>query len=320
MLNPLLGLMSPSGAKARLSVLIFHRVHQEPDPLFSHEMQAARFDEICGWLRTFCNVLPLDEAIKKLKAGTLPSRAAAVTFDDGYADNYRVAMPILKRHQLPATFFIATSFLDGGCMWNDAVIEAIRLTPLAALKLDDTLGPNFSETLVGSAGEKGEAIHAIISDLKYRPTSERSACVAQIVLKAQVVLPTNLMMTSDEVRGMRQAGMQIGAHTVSHPILATLDRAAASREISESRRALENILGDRVSLFAYPNGKPSVDYNAESVEVVRELGFDAAFSTHWSVATAATDVFQIPRFTPWDRTEFRFGARLLGNLLAERFS
>ena len=119
---------------------------------------------------------------------------------------------------------------------------------------------------------------------------------------------------------MRRSGMQIGAHTVSHPILATLDRATAFHEIAESKRTLEDIVDERVSLFAYPNGKPQTDYNAESVAVVRELGFDAAFSTYWAVATAKTDVFQVPRFTPWDRTKFRFGARLLGNLLADRFS
>ena len=318
MLNPLLKLMSPSGAKARLSVLIFHRVHLQPDPLFSHEMQASRFDEICGWLKSFCNVLPLDEAMKRLQAGTLPSRAACVTFDDGYADNCHVAMPILKRHQLTATFFISTGFLDGGCMWNDAVIESIRRTPLAVLKLEDPLGPHFANVLVGSLEEKVNAIHKIIADLKYRSIAERAACVGQIVVRAQVSLPTNLMMTSDEVRSMWHAGMQIGAHTVSHPILATLDRASAAAEISESKRTLESILGDRVSLFAYPNGKPDVDYTPESVDVVRELGFDAAFTTQWAVATAATDVCQIPRFTPWDRTKFRFGARLLGNLVAQR--
>jgi peptidoglycan/xylan/chitin deacetylase (PgdA/CDA1 family) len=319
MLLPLLRIMSPPGARARLSVLIFHRVLPAPDPLFPQEMHATRFSEICGWLRNMFNVLPLDEAAQRLQAGTLPSRAAAVTFDDGYADNCQVAMPILKRHQLTAAFFVSTGFIDGGCMWNDVVIEAVRQTRRSSLQLEDVLGQRFAHVQVESSEDKRDAISAMIGHLKYLPVAARLECVGQLASKAEVTPPTDLMMTSDELRTLHRAGMQIGAHTVSHPILATLDRTSATREISEGKMVLEKILGDRVRLFAYPNGKPSVDYTPESVAIVRELGFDAACSTHWAAATADTDVFQIPRFTPWDHTEFRFGARLLGNLVSSNF-
>jgi hypothetical protein len=77
---------------------------------------------------------------------------------------------------------------------------------------------------------------------------------------------------------------------------------------------LEQLLGERVGLFAYPNGKPGTDYSPESVQIVRELGFDAAVSTTWGAARSGTDPFQIPRFTPWDRSKLRFGARFAGNL------
>ena len=119
-------LLSPGQRNGRLSILIFHRVLAQVDPLFPEEVDAARFDVICGWLRRWFNVLPLDAAVRRLRDGSLPRRAAAITFDDGYADNHDIALPILKKHGLPSTFFIATGFLDGGCMWNDTVIEAIR--------------------------------------------------------------------------------------------------------------------------------------------------------------------------------------------------
>ena len=113
---------------------------------------------------------------------------------------------------------------------------------------------------------------------------------------------------------MRNAGMQIGAHTVSHPILARLSRDEAHQEIQASKLFLEQLLGEPVGLFAYPNGKPGEDYLPDSVDVVRELGFDAAVSTKWGASCTGDDVFQIRRFTPWDRTKLRFGARLLFNL------
>ncbi|WP_163360867.1 polysaccharide deacetylase family protein, partial [Escherichia coli] len=85
-------------------------------------------DAILGWLRSWFNVLPLDEAAQRLKDGSLPARAAALSFDDGYADNHDIALPLLQKHGLPCSFFIATGFLDGGRMWNDTLIESIRLS------------------------------------------------------------------------------------------------------------------------------------------------------------------------------------------------
>ena len=303
--------MSPAGDRARLSVLIFHRVLPQPDPLFPDEVHARRFDVLCGWLAAWFNVLPLNEAVERLKAGTLPARAACITFDDGYADNFHVAMPILQRHGLTATFFVATGFLDGGRMWNDGIIETVRSSKAPLLDLSPLgLGSHH----LGSIDQRRAAIAAIIGQVKYRPVAERVVIVEEIARIAQVTLPQDLMMTSDEVRAMRRGGMQIGAHTVSHPILARLTDEQARQEIQESRSFLENLLGERVGLFAYPNGKPGEDYSAHSVDVVRTLGFDAAVSTQWGASGQRDDLLQIRRFTPWDRTRLRFGARMIANL------
>jgi peptidoglycan/xylan/chitin deacetylase (PgdA/CDA1 family) len=302
---------SPAGKKARLSILIFHRVLPAADPLFPNEMQASHFDDICGWLKTWFNVLPLDQAVNRLKSDTLPARAACITFDDGYADNFHVALPILQRHGLSATFFIATGFLDGGRMWNDTIVESIRACTQAELDLSSLgLGAHALDTIA----KRQVAIAALIGQIKYRSIQERLEVTEHIARLAGVSPPDNLMMTSQEVKAMRQAGMQIGAHTVSHPILARLTDDEAREEILASKNALEQILAERVGLFAYPNGKPGEDYSAQSVAVVRGLGFDAAVSTSWGCTTSEDDCFQIRRFTPWDKTRLRFGIRLLANL------
>ncbi|MFO0121490.1 MAG: polysaccharide deacetylase family protein, partial [Inhella sp.] len=108
---------SPGGARGRLTVLIFHRVLTQPDPLFPGEMDAARFDAVCGWLASWATVLPLHTAVRQVRDGVLPARALAITFDDGYADNASVALPLLQKHGLCATFFVSTGYLDGGRMW-----------------------------------------------------------------------------------------------------------------------------------------------------------------------------------------------------------
>ena len=311
LLAPMFRVMSPSGARARLSVLIFHHVLPEPDPLFADEMHARRFDEMCGWLASWFNVLALDAAVAHLKAGTLPARAACITFDDGYADNHHVALPILRRHDLSATFFIAAGFLNGGRMWNDTVVESIRRTSVVSLDLSSlSLGVHP----IGSIPERQSAIAALLKQIKYLPVPERIAVTEQIARLARVQLPHDLMMTSSEVKAMRHAGMQIGAHTLSHPILATLADDAARKEIEGSKVFLEQLLGERVGLFAYPNGKPGEDYSPQTVKLVRGLDFDAAVSTQWGASSTADDLFQIRRFTPWDRAKLRVGVRLLRNL------
>ena len=311
MIKPLFARASPQGRQARLSVLIFHRVLAQPDPLFPDELCAGRFDTVCGWLKSWFNVLALDEAVARQKAGTLPERAACITFDDGYADNYHVALPILQRHGLTATFFIATGFLNGGRMWNDTLIESVRG---CALPLLDLTSLGAGQHVLGGVDDRRNAIQALIGQCKYLPLVRRVAVTEEVTRLARATLPSDLMMTSHEVSALRQAGMQIGAHTVSHPILARIDDRQAHQEVADSKLFLEQLLGERVSLFAYPNGKPGADYTQNTVDIVRRLGFDAAVSTAWGAWAGGQDCFEIQRFTPWDVARWRFGVRLLRNL------
>lgn len=313
LLKPLFRLKSPAGARALLSVLIFHRVLSRADPLFPDEIDAGRFNVLCGWLASWFNVLPLDKAIAQMARGQLPARAACITFDDGYADNHDIALPILRQHGLPATFFVATGFLDGGRMWNDTIIESIRTCVKSELDLSDV---GMGVLTLGTLDERKQAIATLIDRIKYQPVPERVALTERIAVLAGGSLPGGLMMTSDQVRAMHRAGMQIGAHTASHPILARLTAEHCKQEVQTSKLALEQILGERVGLFAYPNGKPGEDYLPETVDVVRQLGFDAAVSTQWGASQKGDDVFQIKRFTPWDKSRLRFGLRLLSNLNA----
>jgi peptidoglycan/xylan/chitin deacetylase (PgdA/CDA1 family) len=310
--RPLLGWLSPGGGGGRLTTLIFHRVHAEPDPLFPSEMCANTFRERVRWIREWFNVLPLQEAVAALAGGSLPERALAITFDDGYADNFTVALPILRDHGVPAAFFVAAGFLDGGRMWNDTVIESIRRTSRPSLDLSVL---NLGTHPLGSTTARRAAIDALIRTLKYVEPVGRQERVDAIASLADAQLPDDLMMTSAQVRGLAAAGMEIGGHTLSHPILARIDVPAAHREIMEGREALESMTGRPVRFFAYPNGRPVQDYGAEHVTIVRNLGFTAAVSTAPGAARAGDSLFELPRFTPWDASAGRWGLRLARNLI-----
>jgi peptidoglycan/xylan/chitin deacetylase (PgdA/CDA1 family) len=293
-----------------LSILVYHRVIAEPDPLVPDEVCASEFDTQLAVLGRWFTVLPLLDAVVRLRNGTLPIRAACVTFDDGYADNVTLALPILRRRGVPATFFLATDFIDGGIMWNDSVIETIRRARGATL---DARSIGLGTLDVSTIGLRRQAIGRALATLKYLPLEERQRRIDRLAAETSSSLPSDLMMTADQVRYLRGSGMEIGAHTVTHPILAQLDRERADFEIRDSKRRLEEITGNPVTLFAYPNGKPSRDYRREHVATVRASGFEAAVSTAWGVAHAASDTYQLPRFTPWDRTPAKFILRLLRN-------
>lgn len=305
-----LSLLSPSGPRGRLSILIYHRVLPQADPLFPETPTAAQFEQRMHWVRSWFNVLALDDAIDRLYEGTLPPRALAITFDDGYADNEEHAAPILRRLGLTATFFVSTGFLGGHNMWNDRVIEAVRGCRRDELDLQP-LG--LGRLALRTDGERRQAVHALLGAVKHLEPAQRRDATQAIVERSGAGEAARLMMREDQVRSLRAMGMDIGAHTVTHPILSRLDAASAQDEIGSGKRELERIIDAPVNLFAYPNGVPSKDYADEHVRMVRECGFRAAVSTSWGAACAQSDRFQLPRFTPWDTTPVRFGVRMLAN-------
>jgi peptidoglycan/xylan/chitin deacetylase (PgdA/CDA1 family) len=307
----LAGLGARGGRAGGLTTLIFHRVRARTDPLFPEELDAARFDTLLHWVReSFC-VLPLGRAVTALQQGSLPARALSITFDDGYADNHSVALPILARHGLGATFFVASGFLDGGRMWNDTIIEAIRATSASAIDMTDD---GLDRYALSTPAERRQAIDRLIGHIKYLAPTERAQAVERVARACAVALPPDLMMTTMQLRDLRAAGMDIGGHTVNHPILTRLDDAAAKAEIANGKAQLEALLDEPLSLFAYPNGKPDQDFAARHAAMARRAGYLAAVSTAPGVARPEMDCFQLPRFTPWDQTPLRFGLRLVRNM------
>jgi len=312
MFVPLYQALAPSGPRSRLTILIFHRVLADRDPLFPEEMHAAEFERRMRWVKDWFNVLALGEAVERLQHGRLPARPLVVTFDDGYADNAKNAAPILKRLGLPATFFIATGFLDGGRMWNDTVIEAVRAATSPEL---DLAGMDLGTYDLSTTALRRQAVDQLIARLKYLPSAQRNELADRLADKVGENLPCDLMMGAQDVRGLHQEGMEIGAHTVSHPILNRVPDQEARSEISLSRKHLEEITGAPVRLFAYPNGRPNEDFAHRHARMARELGFDGAVTTAWGVARGSTDPYQLPRFTPWDNERWRYALRLLRNMV-----
>lgn len=305
----LISIASGIGKQKKLFILIYHRVIDEPDFMRPREVDKKTFHWQVQLLKKYFNVLPLADALEKMSSNTLPSRAVCITFDDGYADNYLNAQPILNQHQLLATFFIASGYLDGGRMWNDTIIETLRL--YAEKKLDLTkIHLGMYDTVTEK--DKAQAAQQIILKIKHLQAEQRTEYTEYIATFVEN-LPDNLMLTSEQLLKLHKSGMEIGGHTVTHPIMAKIPPEHLQQEITDNKETLEFLLKVPIRFFAYPNGKPKQDYLPEQVELIKKSGFKAAVSTQWGVADKNTDKYQLPRFTPWDKHPVMFMLRMLRN-------
>ena len=283
----------------RHHVFIFHRVVESRDPLMRLTPTVAEFRHQLERIRAAFTVIPLADSLNRQPNAT---PTASITFDDGYRDNHDLVLPLLQQFGLHATFFIATAFTDGDLMWNDWLTETVRQQPNGLLDLSRFgLGHH---ALSADLDQRRSVLGPLRQQLKYLPGSERSAVVAH--LRTLVPNPPRLMMNADELRAMQRAGMGLGGHTHDHHVLATLTTDEARWQIQHNRDRLTELLGVVPTLFAYPNGKPSTDYRREHVQLIRDAGYHAAWTTEHGAWNGQTDRFQIPRFSPyrWDTLGF----------------
>ena len=302
-----LSTLSPGGSRAKLTILTFHQVPAAKDTMAPNVASAVDFRKQMSWLDAFCNVLALPDAASRLANGTLPPRAAAITFDDGYENNLSVAAPVLLELKLPATFFITSGAVEQGIMWNDVVTEAFRFAD-GEISLPKEIG--LETTIVRNDDDRRRACQSTIDKIKYRPLDDRWVLSHAVFDSLRTGVPPRLMMTPEQVGDLASHGFDIGAHTVNHAILKDLSAEDSYSEIAESRDWVANAIGTSPISFAYPNGRPNVDFSIREQEFVEALGFDVAVSTRWAAARANDSRFALPRATPWERSKNAYWMRL----------
>lgn len=302
----LLSALSPPGRRGKLLIFLFHQVLAKSDELLADEPVVSEFEARARWIKQYCNVLCLSVAMERLEQGTLPARAACITFDDGYASNLTLAEPILSSLGLPATVFVTVDAIERGIMWNDIVREGVRFSK-DVLDVED-LGLGSYDW---STNSKSTALQHLLNTLKYRPYSDRMALADSIYERCTSKTVPRLMLSEQQIGSYRRDVLDFGAHTVNHPILSSMTPDEAYSEVKDSRDWLHQVVGKRPSAFAYPNGKPGIDYDDDHIRMIESLGFDCALTTKWGFVNGKTPRFELPRIAPWDRTRVRYAARLV---------
>ncbi len=296
---PALGRARPTPAGNRLVVLTYHRVLPVRGALDyalpPMAMPRDEFDAQMAHLARRYDPLPLGEAAERLARGTLPAHAVAVTFDDGYGDNYRYAFPILRKHQIPASIFVVTGALDRRTpFWWDSVAQAVECIAFrghaGAGALPAWLAARLAPLQRGDRPR--EVARGIVQELNRLDRTAREGAVTALLAAAPSgAAAGDGLLTWAEVREMRRGGIEFGSHTVSHAFLDELPFAEARREIEESLDRLAAELGEPPQLFAYPRGRVAEPVRA----VLRGAGVTVAVTTELGDNRAGDDLLALRR-------------------------
>jgi peptidoglycan/xylan/chitin deacetylase (PgdA/CDA1 family) len=301
MKQTVLRLMQATGAFAalrlahrrRILVLTYHRFSDRPA---DGSTSAAAFAEQLSYLRRRYTIVPLSAVERHFSEGApLPDAAAAITIDDGYRDAYEVAFPILRRYEVPASLFAVTDFVDqNGWLWTDKLPYILPRTAAGRLAID--LGGSKVSVELNGRESRGEAARRINELLKAVPDDAKEQAIRSVQTQAGVELPVQpppeySAVTWSELREMSREGVEIGSHTVTHPILSHVDHARLARELRHSRHRLEEMLDRDVRLFCYPNGT----YTPEVRNEVDRAGYRLAVTTRCGLNCARTDPLSLQR-------------------------
>jgi peptidoglycan/xylan/chitin deacetylase (PgdA/CDA1 family) len=308
----------------RAVVLMYHRVLSETERQrsFSHPGIIVRRDTFAlqmAYLRENFTVVNLDAFLETLHSGApFTSGSCLITFDDGWQDNYRNALPILQKEELPATIFLPVAFIGTTKLfWREqacaALFAAARETSGGGAKLLARLG---LEQLAGrSEADTIAAIHDYLNGLKAFSIQRRDAVLAEIDAYAQTLPPdedaVDRFIDWDQVRLMRDSGISFGSHGYHHHLLTQLDYPLVAEEVRSSREAIEAELDGEVRTLSYPNG----NYDRRITELVAEAGYRAAFTVTSGAVAAGDDPYTVKRVSIHEdmtRSRALFLARILG--------
>lgn len=292
-------LYSASGTVGRrrrrdgLVILMLHKVSEKHDPL-GITLSPDLFSNVLKEISTCHHFVRLDDVAAGMPTGKGEGLGFAVTFDDGYLDNYENALPILRHYGVPASVYVSPDYIDGKRgFWFERLIWMLYATRIERLDLGEI---NAGVVMLGDTQERRSALAVMNSRLKLLDASSRTRfldhCMA--ILNVEEKTDYSPMMTWSMLKEMSAEGMEIGSHTMTHPILSHESDDTVRYELRESRQRIEHKLGRPAGGFAYPNGREE-DFSQYIVEEVERTGYQYAVTTVPGINTLPIDRYRLMR-------------------------
>ncbi len=277
----------------RTLILMYHRFSHQEDP---QATSARAFREHLQYLTAHYRVVPLSQIADHLAScKSLPPRLAAITIDDGYQDSHEIALPLLQRFKVPATLFVVTDFIDRRAwLWTDKLKFMMPRTTRSWVEV--SFKNNLSRIELSNDRSKQLAAAHINSLLKAQSDKCKERALLDLSNALGVTLPDAppdefLPLTWDQVRELDAAGVEIGSHTVTHPILTRTEGPQLPAELSQSKARLESELQRKVDLFCYPNG----NYDEQVVRETERAGYRCAVTTDFGLNDSAIEPLLLKR-------------------------
>jgi peptidoglycan/xylan/chitin deacetylase (PgdA/CDA1 family) len=300
-----------SSRKASL-ILVYHRIAEPLVDPWALCVSPECFAEQLEVLQNIADLVPLDVIVAARSDRELPERPVAITFDDGYADNLTHAVPILENSRVPATIFVTTGFLDVTHeVWSDELARLIlhsaedpmRLTSPLNLVLENGrrfMGGGEPWYAWQQPRELRQWIYRTLYDRMLRADDETRKDVLDIVRRWCGRRPGELekprfLKSAELAKLALSRGIEIGAHSLTHPVLATLSSMQQTHEISRSKEVIEVLTGKPVRSFAYPYGKKH-HFNADTVSAVQSAGLSCGCANYGRLVTQKTSRWALPRY------------------------
>jgi peptidoglycan/xylan/chitin deacetylase (PgdA/CDA1 family) len=306
-------------------ILTYHRFGSSQEG--GHDLgktPAAVFAEHLEYLRNRYAIVSLAELAESInhqgrqgrqgrqeRRGRKASRLASITIDDGYRDAYEIAYPILRRSRTPATLFVPTNFIDRRVwIWTDKARFLTRQAVPQQITLD-LCGSSLKIRLDGDDSRR-EASERINAALKQLPNETKETAIERLARDLGVRIPEQPPdefgpVTWAEAREMQASGIEIGSHTLTHPILTNTGDEQLKRELRDSKSRLESILKRRVEQFCYPNG----DHDQRVSREVARAGYRIAVTCVNGLNNRGADLLTLRR-VPAEQDLSRFAQSTCG--------
>ncbi len=280
-------------------ILSYHSILEEPeatDHILGISQSRANFEAHMKALAQHFSPVTVEDVAQFARSGReLPARAVAVTFDDGFADNYEVALPILKRYGIPSTFYIMVDAVENGILpWYCRIRYAFNSTrqsrwshPESQRTYDLTI-PEERKAARASAWDWGAALTGKVQQ-------DFVGGVERALETEPVQAKRGFMMDWEQVRALRKAGHTIGGHTLSHPNVAQVSESEARSEIMGCKKRLEEEIGEPIDHFSYPHPALNPQWSKQTLELTREAGFKSAALTMAGPVRAGDDPLALKR-------------------------
>lgn len=284
-----------------VQVFNFHRVYAPPldtpfdKGVFDHS--TVEFEKQLLLIKKYFDVLSEDDIIDLTQQNKLPpKRSAIITFDDGYIDNFTLAMPLLQKHALPAIYFIPIKpIMDRKLGWWDLTSYLIYKSQQETIRILDNTLPITTEE------ERAEAVYVSLQAFKLKPAESTKDLILELSESTKVELPSNeeqsqQLMSWEQIKQLKDANIAVGSHTVSHRVLATLSKEEQRNELIDSKRILEEKIGHEVRSLSYPVGGPS-HFTDTTKLLAKEAGYLNAYSYNTGFNHTKIDPYNIRRIT-----------------------